>query len=97
MPGLWEELVLLMSALHARVKLSLAWMYVSDLVNHVDFGRMVDGKGGSYPTANVAGWLGHVASIIHDPGVMEHCPAGCAAVVAALSSAGYEIKKEANA
>lgn len=81
-----------MTPLHARVKFSLAWMYVSDLVNHVDFGRMVDGKGSGFPTANVAGWLAHVTSIINDPGVMEHCPSGCAAVTAALASAGYEIK-----
>lgn len=92
MPGLRQELVLLMSALHARVKLSLAWMYVADMINHVDFGRMVDGKGSGYPTATVAGWLAHVTNIVQDPGIIEHCPAGCAAVVAALSSAGYEIK-----
>lgn len=86
-----------MTPLHARVKLSLAWMYAHDLISHIDFGRVVDGKGSSYPTANVTGWLAHVANIIHDPGVMEHCPAGCAAVVAALASAGYEIKKEEQA
>lgn len=80
-----------MSPLHARVKLSLAWLYVADLVNQIDFGRVVDGKGSNYPTANVAGWLAHVANIISDPGVLEHCPAGCAAIMAALASAGYEI------
>jgi hypothetical protein len=48
--------------LTARVKLSLARMYLSDLRNGVDFGRMVDGRGAGF-NCNASLWRERIQRI----------------------------------
>lgn len=85
-----------MSPLSARLLISLAWMYVKDLQEGNDFWRMVDGKGSPFPTASRDGWLTHIANIINEPSVIEHCPDQVQAIINALSDLGLTItRKEA--
>lgn len=83
-----------MSLLHAKVLISLAWMYVKDFQAGADFGRMVDGKGSSFPTANKDGWLKHIVNVVNEPGVKEHCPEQVQSIINAMAAIGLPIHKE---
>lgn len=83
---------LTMSPLSAKLLISLAWMYVRDFQTGADFGRMVDGKGSTFSTASKDGWLTHIANIISEPGVREHCPDQVRAIIEALAAIGLTIQ-----
>lgn len=80
-----------MSALSARVQVSLARMYVHDFQAGHDFGRMVDGKGSVFPTANRDGWLAHIRNIITSPEVLAHCAEQVAGIVGDLAALGLSV------
>lgn len=67
----------------ARVRLSLARMYLSDLQSGVDFGRMVDGRGAGFPNANRATWTERVQRIAQE--IQALLPVEAAALLAGLT------------
>lgn len=80
-----------MSALNARVQVSLARMYVHDFQAGHDFNRMVDGKGSVFPTASRDGWLAHIRNIITSPEVLAHCAEQVAGIVGDLAALGLSV------
>ncbi len=83
-----------MSPIHARVKISHAWMYVRDFRTGKDFGRMVDGKGSGFPTANKDGWMAHINNIITNPGVVEHCAGQVRDIIDAMRAIGLVVGQQ---
>ena len=67
--------------LTARVRLSLAKMYLADLRNGADFRRMVDGRGAGFPNANRATWGERIQRIAQE--IQPLLPAEAAALVEA--------------
>lgn len=67
----------------ARVRLSLAKMYLSDLRNNIDFGRCVDGKGAGFPNSNRATWIERIQRIAQE--IQALLPAEAAALVDGLT------------
>lgn len=69
--------------LTARVRLSLAKMYLSDLHNNIDFGRIVNGKGTGFPNSNRATWIERIQRIAQE--IQSLLPVEAAALMNSLS------------
>lgn len=82
--------------LSARVSLSLARIYLTDLENKADMGRMVDGRGSSY-NASRARWISIILRLSAE--AMPFVPDATAIVLARLKAACPDViipGKEAN-
>lgn len=71
------------STLVLRVRLSLAKMYLADLVSGADFGRMVDGRGNPFGSS-AEKWIDRIKAIAAE--VAELWPVEAASLLAALGA-----------
>lgn len=74
--------------LRSRVSLSLARMYLVDLENKADFGRMVDGRGSGY-NASRSRWIDIILRLTAE--AMPFVPDATAIVLARLKVACPEV------